>query len=43
MKQFVEGIAPLLTSKYPPVEEVVICVRHEADRDDLVEALPELA
>jgi O-acetyl-ADP-ribose deacetylase (regulator of RNase III) len=40
MRQFAEGIAPLARAEFAPVEEVVVCVRHASERDELAAALP---
>ncbi len=39
LRQFGEGVLPLLAANFPPIEEVVICVRHESDRDELLRVL----
>lgn len=39
MQQFAEGIRPLMTRTFSPIEQVVVCVRNEADQDVLVAAL----
>ena len=40
MRQFAEGISPLLSEEFPPIEDIVICVRKEFERDELAAALP---
>lgn len=40
MQQFAEGISPLMKAEFPPLSEVVVCVRHESERDELQAALP---
>lgn len=39
MGQFASGIFPLKSLHFPPIEQVVICVRQKFDRDDLIAAL----
>jgi O-acetyl-ADP-ribose deacetylase (regulator of RNase III) len=39
MRQFAEGIAPLVGSEYPQIHEVVVCVRNEFDLSELTDAL----
>jgi O-acetyl-ADP-ribose deacetylase (regulator of RNase III) len=39
MRQFAEGVGPLYGVMFPPVEEVVVCVRHASERDELAAAL----
>ena len=43
MQQFAEAVRPLTESEFPPVSEVVVCVRHASERDDLLAALPRAA
>jgi O-acetyl-ADP-ribose deacetylase (regulator of RNase III) len=40
MTQFGQGVAALASTEYPPVAEVVICVRKEWELDDLAAAAP---
>ena len=35
MRDFAAAIAPLRDSEFPPIEDVVACVRTEADREAL--------
>ena len=39
MRQFAEGIRPLTEVEFPPLAETVVCVRHESERDALMEGL----
>ncbi|HET6248757.1 MAG TPA: macro domain-containing protein [Tepidisphaeraceae bacterium] len=39
MKQFAEGIAPLIGSPHLPIDDVTICVRTAADAEELANAL----
>ncbi len=39
LRKFAEGIAPLMSQKFPPIHEVVICVRNETSRDELAATL----
>jgi O-acetyl-ADP-ribose deacetylase (regulator of RNase III) len=39
MRQFAQAIRPLTRVEFPPVQEVAMCVRHEAERDELAAAL----
>ena len=39
MRQFAAAIGPLKANEYPPIERVIICVRHDSDRDDLAASL----
>ena len=38
MRQFAEGIAPLVGSEYPQIQEIVLCVRNKADVEELRDA-----
>lgn len=40
MGQFAAGIHPLLSSKFPPIEQTIICVQKIWQRDELAAALP---
>ena len=40
MGQFAEGIRPLLSADFPPVDEVIVCARNESDQDELAAAVP---
>ena len=39
MTQFVQAIRPLMDAEFSPIEQVVVCVRNEKDRDELIGAL----
>lgn len=41
MRQFAEGVRPLTEVEFPPLAEVVVCVRHASERDELMAGLPE--
>ena len=41
MRQFAEGVAPVMNAEFFPLSEVVVCVRHESERDALSAALPD--
>jgi O-acetyl-ADP-ribose deacetylase (regulator of RNase III) len=41
--EFARGLAPLLARPFPPVEEVVLCLRNRDDVEELAAALPGLA
>src|SRR5262249_29978840 len=43
LAEFARGLAPLLARPFPPVEEVVLCLRNRDDVEDLSAALPGLA
>jgi O-acetyl-ADP-ribose deacetylase (regulator of RNase III) len=40
MRQFAEGISSLISSEYPPIREIVVCVRNKSNLDELTDALP---
>jgi O-acetyl-ADP-ribose deacetylase (regulator of RNase III) len=39
MAQFAQGMRPLMEPDFPPIQEVILCVRNENDRNDLAAAL----
>lgn len=39
MPRFAEAVTPLLRSKFPPVEEVLICVKNLSDEEELAAGL----
>ncbi len=39
MTQFALGVKPLKSLDFSPIEQVVICVRHESEREEIVLAL----
>jgi O-acetyl-ADP-ribose deacetylase (regulator of RNase III) len=41
MRQFAEGVRPLTELEFPALGEVVVCVRHESERDELMAGLRE--
>ncbi|HXG12799.1 MAG TPA: macro domain-containing protein [Gemmataceae bacterium] len=42
MAEFARGLTPLLERAYPPVEEVVLCLRSWPDAEELAKLLPQL-
>jgi O-acetyl-ADP-ribose deacetylase (regulator of RNase III) len=40
MRQFAEGIAPLIESSFLAIQEVILCVRNDADLMDLIDVFP---
>jgi O-acetyl-ADP-ribose deacetylase (regulator of RNase III) len=43
IQDFAKGISPLMAEAFPPIEEVIICVRKDYDVKQLAAALPEVA
>jgi O-acetyl-ADP-ribose deacetylase (regulator of RNase III) len=39
MRTFAEGVSSLTEAPFPPLDQVVVCVRHESERDELRAAL----
>jgi O-acetyl-ADP-ribose deacetylase (regulator of RNase III) len=39
LERFAAGVAPFLRREYPPIEEVIVCVKSEDDRERLTASL----
>ena len=40
MRTFAAGVARLTEATFPPLDQVMVCVRHESERAELMAALP---